>query len=424
MRVKILGGGREVGRAAILVEDAKTRVLLDYGVLINNGRNREPLFPLHVRPRDVDGLVLTHAHLDHNGAMPLLYSGYKGLKAYATRPTIQLTELLLHDFLKVSGNHLPFTTHEVDALIHSMEEVTYKHEFTIGNLSFSLLDAGHIPGSGMVYVEGSKKLLYTGDINRRESSLLTGHERDLPEVDVVITENTYSDTDHPDRSNEEKMLIEFAKEVVEREGTLLIPAFAVGRAQEVATILYRHRFPYTVYMDGMALTVNTILLSNPEYLKNPYELEAALNNLDYVVSWSMRKRVVEEPCVIISPAGMLVGGAAVFYNKVISSREENGIAIVAYQAPETPGRKLLDEKVVIEEGGRRKRVKAEVRRFNLSAHSGRKELLEFITKDVKGDPLIVLVHGEEEKTIRFSTELRELGFKVVTPGLGDVVEVR
>lgn len=426
MRIRVLGAAREVGRSAILVEDDGARILLDYGVLVGTGRRREPEFPIHVRPRDVDALVITHAHLDHSGAAPL-FEVNPGMspETYATPPTVALSELLLHDFVKVTGEASPFTDYEVSKFAERARRVDYGEEVRVGELSFRALDAGHVPGSAMIYVEGSRRVLYTGDMNRVDTELLRGYGGPLPEVDVVVAESTYAQTQHPPRDAEERALVEYAKEVVERRGTLLIPAFAVGRAQEVAMIFRRHRFPYRVYMDGMALKVNEMLLSFPEYLRDPDALEDALDSVEYVNSWGMRKRVVEEPGVIISPAGMLVGGAAVFYSKRVSEGDRNGIAIVAYQAAETPGRKLLEKgELEIPEEGTRKRVRAEVRRFDLSSHSGRDDLLRFFAEDIRGDPLIILVHGDEEPMLKLAEELRGKGLKVETPTAGQEFEVR
>ena len=425
MRIRVLGAAREVGRSAILLEEDGTRLLMDYGVSVGNGRRKDPSLPMHVRPRDVSALVITHAHLDHSGAAPLFeVDPGRSPAIYATEPTVRLSEVLLYDFIKVTGDASPFTEHEVAKFVEATRTVGYGEGVRVGSLEFSLLDAGHMPGSAMVYVEGSRRVLYTGDMNRLDTQLLRGYRSPLPEVDVVISEATYSQTSHPPRAAEERALVDYAKEVVERKGTLLIPAFAVGRAQEVAMIFRRHRFPYRVYMDGMALRVNEIMLEASDYLRDPAALEDALDYVEYVDSWSKRKRIVEEPGVIISPAGMLVGGAAVFYSKRVSEDERNGIAIVAYQAPDTPGRSLLErrELELPEEGGRR-RVKAEVRRFDLSSHSGRDELLRFFTEDVRGDPLFILVHGDEEPTLRFADELRGKGLKVEVPAMGQEFEV-
>ncbi|MGC9076499.1 MAG: MBL fold metallo-hydrolase [Conexivisphaera sp.] len=427
MRIRVLGAAREVGRSAVLVEQDGSRILMDYGVSVGTGRNKDPAFPIHVRPRDVGALVITHAHLDHSGAAPLFeVDPGRSPAIYATSPTVRLSELLLHDFVKVTGDASPFTDYEVAKFAEDARAIDYGEDVRVGDLTFRLTNAGHVPGSAMIYVEGSRRVLYTGDMNRSDTELLRGYGDGgpLPEADVVVAESTYSQTQHPSRDEEERALVEYAKEVVERKGTLLIPAFAVGRAQEVAMALRRHRFPHRVYMDGMALKVNELMTSIPDYVRDPEALEDALNSLEYVNSWGMRKRIVEEPGVIISPAGMLVGGASIFYSKRISEGDRNGVAIVAYQAPETPGRKLLDKgELEVPDEGKKRRVKAEVRRFDFSSHSGRDELLKFFTEDIRGDPLIILVHGDEEPMLKFAEELRGKGLKVEVPTAGQEFEI-
>ncbi|MFP3284496.1 MAG: MBL fold metallo-hydrolase [Nitrososphaeria archaeon] len=419
MRIRVLGAAREVGRSAVLVEQDGSRVLLDYGVMVGTGRRKEPSFPLHVRPRDVGALVITHAHLDHSGAAPL-FEVDPGVSPaiYSTLPTARLSELLLYDFVKVTGEASPFTEYEVAKFADGVRIVDYGEDVRVGELTFRLLDAGHVPGSAMIYVEGSRRVLYTGDMNRLDTELIGGYRRPLPEADVVVSESTYSQSPHPPRESEERSFVEYAREVVERGGTLLIPAFAVGRAQEVAMILRKYRFPYPVYMDGMALKVNELMASMSDYLRDPEALEDALDSIEYVDSWEKRRRIVREPGVIISPAGMLVGGASVFYSRRIGEGDRNGVALVAYQAPETPGRRLMERGELEDPEGGRRKVKAEVRRFDFSSHSGRDELLKFFEEDLRGDPLIILVHGDEEPTLKFADELRSKGLKVEVPTAG------
>jgi len=416
MLIKVLGATKEVGRSGFLIKDYSS-VLLDYGILLQ----REPGFPVHVRPRDISAILVTHAHLDHVGMVPMFYMS-KGIPHYMTPVTFKLSELLLYDLMKISGPRLPYGTDEIKALRKHFNPIYYGEVLKIGGFEIEMLNAGHIPGSGMIYVKGSKSILYTGDVNHVETRLTLPTERKLPEGDLVITESTYASTDHPDRREEEKRLIDFAKEVVERKGTLLIPSFSVGRAQEVALIFYEHNLPYNVYMDGMALKANEILLEHPEFLKNSKRLEKALNRIEFVESWGKRRRVVNEPCVIISPAGMLVGGAAVFYNMKIAKKSRNGIAMVAFQIPGTPGRDLLDKKIIYVDG-KRVKVKAEVERFDLSSHSGRKELLRMFKEDIKGSPMVMIVHGERENCERLSRDLKELGYDTIVPERGDIIEI-
>jgi putative mRNA 3-end processing factor len=184
-----------------------------------------------------------------------------------------------------------------------------------------------------------------------------------------------------------------------------VPAFSVGRAQEIAMTLVKSGFKHPIAMDGMALKVNGILLRYQEYLRDPTALRRTLETLEEVTSWTQRRRLIKKPGVIISPAGMLVGGASIFYNEHLSMDEKNGIAIVSFQVPGTPGRTLIEKGLTIYRGKPTK-VKAEVRRFDFSSHSGRSSLLSDL-KGIGGSPKFLTVHGEEESCLALAEELHQ-----------------
>ena len=207
-------------------------------------------------------------------------------------------------------------------------------------------------------------------------------------MDAVVTESTYALVDHEPREKIEKEFVIFANEVVERGGVLLVPAFSVGRAQEIACLLRAKNFKHTVAMDGMALKANDILFRHQEFLRDPELFRKTMENIEVVSGWSHRKRLIKTPSVIIAPAGMLMGGASVFYNQELSQGERNGITIVAFQAPGTPGRTLLDRGLTIL-NGKPVPVKAEVRRFDFSGHSGQNRV---VRDAVKGQGKAKSVH--------------------------------
>jgi putative mRNA 3-end processing factor len=265
---------------------------------------------------------------------------------------------------------------------------------------------------------GNKRLLYTGDFNLRDTPLLRKSEKDFGELDAVITESTYATANHPPSSEVEESFIEYLKKIVEEKGVVLVPAFSVGRAQEIACVLKKHSFPYTVSMDGMALKTNEILLRYQEYLRDADLFRKSIENMELITSWSQRRRSIKTPSVIISPAGMLVGGASVFYNSEISKNPRNAITIVSFQIPGTPGRTLLEKKIAIVKGKPTK-VKADVRRFDFSSHSGKDDLLNLFKK-IKGSPRVFTVHGDKANCIKFADDLRnEIGLDAVAPKIGD-----
>ncbi len=227
MEVTFLGGAREVGKSALLVSGGKGKqVLLDYGAQTS----REPSFPMHVQPRDVDSILLTHAHLDHSGGTPLFFLR-DGVKLVTTGLSLELSTLLLQDFIKLSGFYLPFEYIDLLTMSKNTERVKVNDEREVaGEFKARFPSSGHIPGGTTVVLENDgKKLMYTGDINLQDSQLLKGADTDFGELDAVITESTYSQVDHEPREKIETEFVSFANEVVERGGVLLVPAFSVGR---------------------------------------------------------------------------------------------------------------------------------------------------------------------------------------------------
>jgi putative mRNA 3-end processing factor len=421
MKVSVLGGAKEVGRSAFLVNANNTNVLLDYGVLLK----REPIFPVHVRPKDVDAVVVTHAHLDHSGFVPSLFlSGNTKMQAIGTLPTFELSKLLLEDMIKISGFYLPFEIVDISTMLDHSRILQYREPIMINNdLRITLYESGHILGGATVIAEyDGKRIFYTGDINTRGTNLLRPADLDIGEIDLLIIESTYSQSEQTPREQSERDLVEYANEVVERRGTLFIPAFSVERAQEITCVLKNNRFRHKIVMDGMALKANEIMLRHPSFLRDPEVFKQAIGEAEWVRGWNRRKKVVREPCVIISPAGMLVGGSAIFYLQEIAKNERNGIALVSYQANNTPGRVLLEKRVTTL-NGKESRCLADVRRFEFSAHNSRTELFEILDR-IKGTPKVLTVHGDGTSCLRFAEEINEkYGFDAKAPDTGEVIEI-
>ncbi len=410
VEIKVLGAAGEVGRSAFQVNCDGTNFLLDYGVMFGKPRGAPPTYPLHVKPRDIDSVIITHAHLDHSGCVPSLFvSG--NCNVYGTAPTFDLSKLLIQDMIKIEKNSHSFGVPEIDNMMAKSKIIGFKEKITRGNASFELRSSGHVIGGSTVLVESkNKKLFYTGDINLRGSRLLPPADLDIGEMDMVITESTYSQENQMPRKESEKGLIDFANEVIDRKGTLFIPSFSVERSQEVASVLINSGFNHKIIMDGMALKVNEVLLKYPEYLRNPEIFKDVIEKVVSVRDHNERKRALSEPCVVISPAGMLVGGNAVYYLQELSFNDKNGIALVSYQGEGTPGKKLLDTGKV-QTRGKDLNVKAEVKQFQFSGHADRDSLFEMI-KNLKGNPKIMTVHGDDESCTRFAEEIHErFGFE-------------
>jgi len=418
LQVRFLGGTREVGRIAIAVKTQKTQVLLEYGVMLNH----EPGFPMHIPPKDVDAIILTHSHLDHSGAIPIFYiHGRKPL--YANKLTIELNQLLISDFIHLSSYYLPFEYLELKSMMKNSKHVDFGVKQQIGDITFQLVNAGHIPGSAQILVEAEgKKLLYTGDFNTVDTKLLEGAKMEFDELDAVIIESTYADEDHTERSELEKRFVEEVTNVVENGGTVLVPAFGVGRSQEIACVLAAHHFEYPVFLDGMAREASRIMMNYREFLGDPKLFMDALHSVDWIESWRDRRKATKKPGVIISPAGMLKGGPSVFYISKVGKKTRNGVFLVSYQIPGTPGRQLLEKGVCLIDGKMRK-VKAQVKHFDFSSHCGASELKESVKK-LRGNPKIYVVHGAEGNCELFAKWIKkELSLEATAPKTGDTIEV-
>lgn len=421
MNVKILGAAKEVGRSAFLVNCDGANFLLDYGVMFGR-RGSPPKYPQHVKPKDVDGIIITHAHLDHSGYVPSMFvSGHT--RVYATPPTLELTQLLIEDMLKIEKNYHPFDIPELYNMVRNTKEIGYREKVQKGNASFELRSSGHVLGGGTVLVESDKKrLFYTGDINPKGSRMLPKADLDIGEIDLLITESTYSQTEQKPRKESEEGLIDFANEVMDRKGVLFVPAFSVERSQEIACVFRSVNFKHRIIMDGMALKVNEIMFRHPEYLRDPKVFADAINHAVAIKNDRERKNALTEPCVVISPAGMLVGGNAVYYLQHLAFDSKNGIALVSYQGEGTPGEKLLKTGKVSSRGHELK-VSAVVRQFQFSGHADRNDLFDLI-KNIKGNPKVLTVHGDDESCTKFAEEIHEkFGLEAYSPKVDETISV-
>jgi putative mRNA 3-end processing factor len=419
MEIKILGAAKEVGRSAFLVSNENSNILMDYGVLLK----KEPQFPLHVKPKDLHAVVLSHAHLDHSGFLPSLFLSSSKFPVLSTNPTIELSQLLIEDMIKISGFYLPFENIDLDRMLKSHKNLQYREPYSINETNITLYESGHVLGGSTIVVENKgKRVFYTGDINTRGSKILRPADLDIDEIHLMIIESTYSQSNQIPRPQSEKELLEFAYKIIDNGGTLFVPAFSVERAQEIACVFKAYKFPHKIVMDGMALKVNEIMLKYPEYIRDPIVFKKYIEEVEWIRDWKSRRRLIKEPCVIISPAGMLVGGSAIFYMQNIMMSDKNGIALVSYQGENTPGRMLL-EKGTFKINGKIKKCLAEVKQFEFSGHNSRDELFE-ILDSIKGSPKVLTVHGDGNACIKFAEEISEkYGFDAIAPNSGDIFKV-
>ncbi len=411
MRIKCLGGFREVGRNAILLE-GKENLLLDYGIKVES--SEIPLMP----KEHIDGLLLSHPHLDHCGVVPIIRS-----HLYATAATLDQARLLLKDSIKIAklkGHTLRFSERDVERM--NVSRITYGQQFDIGQATIDVFDSGHVPGScGFLINTNNKKIFYTGDFKLSETRLLNGARFDLNDIDVLLMENTYSYKEHPPREQVESELVEIINNTLAQDGNVLVSTFAVGRAAELLMVLDSYKIKYPVFLDGMAKEAVDITLRYPELLRDYKALKKAVENVIPLYSQADRKMSLKRPSVIVTTSGMLSGGPVVHFLEKLHKAPNCSLVFSGFQVPKTPGRILLDTgKFVDEENKIKFDVKMKIKYLDFSAHASRSELLEFIKKT--NPEKTVLLHGD--RCEEFAGEIKEsFGINAVAPENGDSIEI-
>ncbi|EJN58365.1 exonuclease [Halogranum salarium B-1] len=410
MKLQFLGGAREVGRSAILVDDS---LLLDYGMLTGN----PPQYP--VDSPDPDAVVVSHGHLDHVGAVPTLLSGDRRPPIHWTPPTQELALTLSRDTLKLHGGtyDCPFTETHVQRMTQVSNPHEYGETFEAAGYEVTLFNAGHIPGSAHVLVDdGDTRLLYTADFHTDDQRLVSG-TTDRPDADVVVCESTYADVDHEPREVVENRFVESLQTTMWEGGTVVVPAFAIGRTQEMLLVCDAHDLE--CYVDGMGKGVTTMLRNYPAFVRDADALRQAKSHARFVTGRNgQRRRIAEQNTVIVTTSGMLSGGPAMTYIPEIRGDPTNKITMTGYQVEGTPGRELL-ERGRADIDGRIMPIAAQAESYDFSAHADHDGLREFLTA-YEGSEILVN-HGDNCE--HFAAELRDDDYDASAPEVGDVVEV-
>lgn len=350
IRIIGLGGWREVGRSSLLVETPKSKVLIDCGV--KAGATNAEVYPIFNTKEfdynELDAVVVSHSHLDHIGAVPMLYEyGYDG-PVYVTTPTLDLATLLWFDYIDVmqkSTTNPLFTARGVKEAVKHAITLEYGEVSDVApDVRLTFQSAGHILGSALVHLhigEGLHNIVYAIDQKFGKTTLLDPAFTDFQRAETLVLESTYGGADDvmPPRAEVEKQLIDIVNRTMERKGVVLIPSFSVERAQEVMAILVENKFKYPVFLDGMIWDANGIFTAYPEYLSRTMQ-KKIFNGEDpflspifnRIAAQADREKVWnEKPCVIVSTSGMLMGGPAIEHLKALAEDPNNTLIFVGYQ---------------------------------------------------------------------------------------------
>ena len=445
LRVTTLGCCRQVGRAAFHLTTPQSKVLIDCGESPGaTGAASSPY--LHVPEiypfSTLDAVVLTHAHLDHSAYVPLLYRyGYDG-PVYTTPATRDLAAMLQLDYLDVNNKEdkaPPYSSNEVREFV--------KHTITLGygdvtdiapDLKLTLHNAGHILGSAIAHFNvgnGLYNIAFTGDLYYAKSRLFNPAVSQFPRLEALVMESTYGGSEDfsPSRADAEAHLCEVISETLSRGGKALIPAFAVGRSQELMLALEEgirnKKLPACkIYLDGMIKEATAMHTAYPEYLNNDLRNQIFRDNynpflaecFEQVDSYEKRQEVIfsKDPCVIISTSGMLNGGPVLDYLSNLADSEKNTLIFVGYQADGTYGRRIQKGWREVPMGKKGSIIiNMEVQTVEgFSGHADRKQLMNYVQYVQPKPERVFTIHGEESKTIDLASSIyKKYHIQTVSP---------
>jgi KH/beta-lactamase-domain protein len=449
VRISTLGCCREVGRASFILNTPETRVLIDCGD--KPGADDEVPYlqvpeALGAGASNIDAVVLTHAHLDHSALMPLLFKyGYDG-PIYTTEPTRDLMGLLTLDYLDVAakeGRAPPYESEMVREAIKHTIPIEYGDVTDIApDVKLTLHNAGHILGSSVAHFhigDGLYNVCFSGDIHYRDTRLFNGAVNDFPRVETLVLESTYGGRNdyQTDQEDSERKLKEVINRTHDRGGKVVIPAFAVGRSQEMMLVIEEAMregdIPsMPVHLDGMIWEATAIHTTYPEYLRddlqdrifhedeNPF-LAEEFNHIDG--GEEERQEVADGgPCIVLSTSGMVTGGPIMSWLRLVGGQEENTLVFVGYQAQGTTGRAIQRGKDSIPlpgDRGRQERVPLtmDVETVDgFSGHADRQGLEDFVRTMNPRPEKVLCVHGDERSVQDLSSSLyHEFNMRTFAP---------
>ena len=396
MDFQFLGGASEVGRLGMVLKNGPTSVLFDYGLLPKD----PPQYPLPAPP--VDGMFVSHAHLDHTGMIPWI-TRRQDVDVVLTPPTADVADLLLEDSLKIAdaeGFDAPFDDHDLRIARRHYRTVDFQDNVDMGELEVTAHPAGHIPGATMYEINGNQTMLFTGDLHTLTTDLVWGARP--VKCDTLFIESTYAGRQHPERLKSEYAFLKKIDQVVNRGGLALVPSFAVGRTQDIILTLAKAR--HEVWLDGMGKKVNSIYVQHPEYIRSVKKLRQAMNHVNVVRNPKERDLALKGE-VIVTTSGMLDGGPVLRYLEAIREDSKSAILLTGYQVEGTNGRRLVDEGV-IDLWGVDVDIRTEWQKFDFSAHAGHDDLVRFV--EAYDPQRVVLMHGENREILGEALEGREV----------------
>ena len=431
MKITFLGGVENVSGSSFILESGEEKILIDCGMEQGESYCENKNFtPLPYDAKEIKAVLITHAHIDHTGLLPKLYKEGFHNKIFSTAPTRDFTELLLldsEDILRKEAEKRRekpiYKTKDINALMDLWEKVEYKKVFQLGKFSVEFFNAGHILGSASIKViaEG-KSVVFSGDLGNLHNSIMPVAD-EIEEADYALIESTYGNRIHEDAEKRRDLLEDFIEEVINGGGTLLIPAFAMERTQELLVelneLVSNGRIPRVpIYMDSpLAIKLTTIYKKYQGFFRIDVGKEIRTGDeifnfpgLETTLS-SEESREIEKKKgskIIIAGSGMSQGGRILRHELNYLSDKKNGILFVSYQGKETLGRKIQEGAEKVEIYG--KEVEVNCKRQSISgysAHADQEELLAWLKPMTRTLRKIFITHGDEENSAALKVKIMD-----------------
>jgi predicted metal-dependent RNase len=452
MKVSFCGGAGEVGASCILLQIGGKNLVLDAGIRVN-APDSLPDLSLIQANGGADAILISHAHLDHTGSLPILSREFPDARIYMTHATQDLTRVLLADSLKIMDHkeaEIPIygeihVKNALDRILCFSPGYTFR-PFNHEEITVTFYNAGHVAGAAAIYItspEGS--CFYSGDFSAFPQKTVEGAAIPRLRPDLAIFESTYGDRLHSNREIEEGRLIGQVREVIAAGKKILIPAFALGRAQEIILILKKAinkgELPaFKIYVDGMVNDICRVYKLNPNYLHH-YLAKKLWRGVDIFYDENIsavtgrlaqREEIVSrnEPCCIISSSGMLTGGPSQWYAQKLAGDEGNYIALTGYQDEESPGSRLLEladqppgNDRLLKLGDLSLAVQCAIGKYGLSAHADKNEIVALVHS--LGARNVFLVHGNPATVTSLAQAVQtEYRGRVYAPANGETFDLK
>lgn len=463
MKIKVVGAaGGEVTGSAYLVQTPKVKVMVDAGMFqggkISEEKNK---LPKGADPSELNALLLTHAHLDHTGRVPLLLKhGFKG-PIFATQATLDLAEIILKDSAKIQeqdaarkNRHAKPNQPQIEPLYTIEDLANFRKQSKPIELHQSIpvaqgitarfFEAGHMFGSTsieLIVEENGKKhvVVFSGDLGPVTQPIVRQFEQ-LTHADLVFLESTYGDRDHRPYQETIQQFEEILKDSVQHRGKILIPSFAIGRTQQILyhlAILFMQKkiAPFSVYVDSpMAIEAGKVFAKYPDLFdeeatdwrnKGLLPLDRKYFNFTQSADESKALNEIAGPCVILAGAGMCNGGRIQHHLKNNLPFTNTHVMIVGFQGYGSLGRQLVENAKKVRIHGQNVNVSAQIHTLNgFSAHAGRKDLLAWYHSLAKTKPKTILTHGENQQRQALAAEINQrYGLSPILPEMDDIIEL-